>query len=122
MIDAKNYRGRLEVSLRGSFFHPDDRLFVGRRDRSRDADGVLDQVDLIRSAIRDVDLDPPIPVTGVLCFLNVEWPLLFKPASFRGVRLESSRSVKTMIGAAGGLDLPWIEHLRQVLGTTFRSR
>ena len=37
------------------------------------------------------------PITPVLCFLNVEWPLLGALESFRSARLESHRSIKRLM-------------------------
>ena len=34
VIDAKQWRGRVEERDQGTFFHPDLRLFVGGQDRS----------------------------------------------------------------------------------------
>src|SRR4051794_39616386 len=42
VVDAKNYRGRIDIRDRGWFLRPDHRLYVGRRDcsnRSRGATG-----------------------------------------------------------------------------------
>lgn len=53
------------------------------------------QVDAVRTALTAAGLEPPI--TPVLCFLRAEWPLLRPPDSFRGVRLESYRSIKRLV-------------------------
>ena len=64
---------------------------------SNAVDGVLRQVDVVVSALDDADIAQSISVTPVLCFLRVEWPLLRPPKEFRGVRLESHRSIKRLV-------------------------
>ena len=97
VVDAKNNQGRIEIRDRGSFFRTDFRLTVAGRDCSAMADKMGWQVDAVRSAFEAQGLDPMPPITPVLCFLNVEWPLLGAPESFRGVRSESRRSIKRLM-------------------------
>ena len=66
---------------------------------------------LLASAVR------PPTVTPVLCFLGVEWPLLFRPDSFRGVRLTSPKSVRKLITAQQLLDPAAIDELARILAT-----
>src|SRR3954451_7201780 len=94
VVDAKNYRGRIEIRDRGGFLTTDERLYVGRRDCSRLVDGLLRQLDPVRAALRDT---VGVPVTPVLCFVDGEWPLFGSSGEYRGVRLESERSLKTLV-------------------------
>jgi len=73
------------------------------------------QVDAVRSAVEANGIDPMPPITPVLCFLNVEWPLLGAPDSFRGVRLESCRSIKRPMTTSVLLTEPQSDHLLAVL-------
>lgn len=88
VIDAKHYQGRLVV--RGG------RLLVAGRDQSR----LLEQMDRQERAIvgelSDAGLGP-VPVTRVLCFVGVEWPLLFRPRQVGGVRLCGPRGLAALI-------------------------
>jgi hypothetical protein len=47
-------------------------LRVGGRDGTKLVDGVKSQVERVREALAD----DTIPITGVLCFLEADWPLL----------------------------------------------
>ena len=47
-------------------------LRVGGRDGTKLVDGVKSQADRVREALAD----DTIPITGVLCFLEADWPLL----------------------------------------------
>lgn len=47
-----------------------ERLIVGRRDCTNLVDGVLKQVQIVRAVVGD-----QIPVHGVLCFVDADWPV-----------------------------------------------
>ncbi len=47
-------------------------LRVGGRDGTKLVDGVKSQVDRVREALAH----DTIPITGVLCFLKADWPLI----------------------------------------------
>jgi nuclease-like protein len=92
VIDAKRYEGQVRIRDRGSLLRRDDRLFVGRHDCSKLADGLTWQMEAVDRALR-ASFGDEIPVTAVLCFVGAEWPLLFPPKEFRGVRLDSPRTL-----------------------------
>lgn len=81
MIDAKRYRGRPHLKVEGGLLRPRiERLLVGTRDRTTLVDGVLKQADLVRRIVGD-----EVPVTGVLCFIEADWPLFGGAFTTRGV-------------------------------------
>jgi hypothetical protein len=99
VIDAKFYEDRMvRVVDRGSFFRSDLRLTVGGRDKSNLSDGMEWQVQAVTSALIAGGIDPVPPVTAVLCFVGATWPILTRPRSFSGVRLESERSIVKLLG------------------------
>ncbi len=72
VIDAKKYRGRPHLKIDGGLFQPRvERLLVGSRDCSKLVQGVLKQVEVVRDILTD-----GVPVHGVLCFVEADWPLL----------------------------------------------
>lgn len=74
VIDAKRYKGRPELKVEGGLLRPRvEKVLVGRRDCTKLVDGVLKQVDLVRDIVGDV------PVTGALCFVEADWPLVGGP-------------------------------------------
>jgi nuclease-like protein len=115
VVDAKNYRGRIELRDRGSFLHPDHRLYVGRRDCSSLATGLGWQVAAVAAALAAAGVDPLPPVTPVLCFVDGEWPLLSPPESYAGVRLESTKSLHKLLAGPQSLEAPSIELLSRLL-------
>ena len=117
VVDAKNYRGRIEVRNLG-FFKADKHLFVGRRDCSHLAENMRWQMDAVLGALSAQPGTPP-PVTPVLCFVDGDWPLLWPPSEFKGVRLEGIRSIKKLLGSAPTLDAGAIDRIHRVLATAF---
>lgn len=82
VIDAKRYKGRPALRVEGGILRPRvETLVVGRRDCTKLVDGVLKQVGLVSEVLRD------LPVFGVLCFVEADWPLVGGSFSTRGVRV-----------------------------------
>ncbi|WP_028636915.1 nuclease-related domain-containing protein [Nocardioides sp. URHA0032] len=83
VIDAKKYKGRPSLKVEGGILRPRvEKLLVGTRDQTKLVDGVLKQVDVVRAIIGN-----DIPVTGVLCFIEADWPLVGGAFSTRGVEV-----------------------------------
>lgn len=84
VIDAKKYKGQPTLRVEGGLFRPrTETLVVGRRNCTRLVDSMLGQVDLVRDALGD----PTVPVAGVLCFVEAEWPLIGGAFRTRGVHV-----------------------------------
>jgi hypothetical protein len=122
VIDAKNYRGRIEIRNRGWFLRPDLRLYVGRRDCSDLATGLGWQVEAVTAALTAAGVDPLPPVTPVLCFVDGDWPLISPPSAFAGVRLEGTKSIRKTLVASRVLDSAAVEHLGRLLAEKAPAR
>jgi hypothetical protein len=121
VVDAKRYEGRIEIRNRGWFLRPDERLHVGRRDCSALADNMGWQVAAVEKALLAAGVEPLPPITPVLCFIDGDWPLVARPDVFRGVRLESTRSLrKGLVGEV--LDKGAIAQLARVLAAALPPR
>lgn len=117
VVDAKRHEGTIRIRDVGGFFRRDERLYVGRRDCSRLADNMAWQLVAVDRVLRPVDAERMPPITAVLCFVRGEWPLLSAPDSFRGVRLEGTRSIKKLVASAQILDGAAIDRLTRVLAS-----
>jgi len=96
VVDAKKYKGRPALRVEGGLFRPrTETLVVGGRDCSKLVDGVLKQVDLVRTALDD----PAVPVTGVLCFVAADWPLIGGAFVTRGVHVLWSKRLVQLVTA-----------------------
>jgi hypothetical protein len=73
----------------------------------------------VEHALGSAALDPMPPTTPVLCFIDGEWPLFRPPDTFRGVRLESERSIRPLVTSRKVLDGTAIERLTGLLATAF---
>lgn len=81
VIDAKHYRGPLEIRRTGSLFRPGPhRVFVNGRPQDKRVAAMDWQVDAVRDAVDDLLEGTGASVRPFLCFLGVEVGLLQKPA------------------------------------------
>ena len=81
------------------------------------ADGLGWQVDAVTAAVRSTD-DYQAPwIEPVLCFVDGEWLILSAPSEFRGVRLESPRSLARRVGRPRGWNPIDVERVTRVLAT-----
>jgi hypothetical protein len=120
VVDAKHYDGRLRIRDKGGLFHTDNRLYIGRRDCSHLADNMAWQVKAVETLLASVKVQ--MPVAPVLCFIDVDWPLLFAPDSFRGVRLEDPKSLRKLITVTPALDAAAIDKLARILAAGFPAK
>ncbi len=100
VIDAKRYKDkRPELRVDGGIIRPRvESLRVGGRDGTKLVDGVRSQVQRVREALAD----DTIPISGVLCFLEADWPLLGGPFTVDDVHVLWPRLlVKRMTEAPG---------------------
>jgi hypothetical protein len=83
VIDAKKYKGRPQLKIEGGILRPRvEKLLVGTRDCTKLVDGALKQVDIVRGIVGD-----DLPIHGVLCFIEADWPLIGGSFTTRGVEV-----------------------------------
>lgn len=100
VIDAKQYKGRPSLRVEGGVLRPRiERLVVAGRDRTKVVDGVLNQVEVVRAVVGE-----ELPVTGVLCFIEADWPLVGGAFVTRGVHVLWPKRLYTRIAVDGPLD------------------
>jgi hypothetical protein len=98
VIDAKRYKGRPQLKIEGGIFRPRvEKLLVGHRDCTSLVDGVIRQTKTVQGVVGE------IPVTGALCFVEADWPLVGGSFTTRNVRvLWPKRLAKALTGASDG--------------------
>lgn len=115
VIDAKRYKGRPELKIEGGILRPRvEKLLVGRRDCTKLLDGVLKQVGVVRDLVGDV------PVTGALCFVEADWPLIGGAFAAGGIHVLWPKRLAKVIAeqTAGDVD---VAATRESLASRFKS-
>jgi len=116
VIDAKKYQGRPHLKVEGGLLRPRvEKLFVGTRDCARVVDGVLKQVDIVRGITADV------PVHGVLCFVEADWPLVGGSFTTRGVQALWPRKLYPKLIAEASLEIESIAEIHRQLASALPS-
>ena len=115
VIDAKRYKGRPELRAEGGILRPRiEKLLVGRRDCTELVDGVLKQVEHVRDLVGDV------PITGALCFVEADWPLIGGAFTTRGVHVLWPKRLASLLTDTepGAVD---VAAVRESVATRFKS-
>lgn len=99
VVDAKNYRGRVQRRQRSSWFSADVRLVVAGHDRTAALDAVARQV----AAVASVLDDPEVPLHAALCIVGAEWPWFARRFELREVLVTGPRQLARAVTATGPL-------------------
>ena len=117
VIDAKRYQGRPRLRVEGGLVRPRaERLIVGRRDCTKLVDGVLKQVETVRTIVGD-----QIPVRGVLCFVDADWPLIGGAFTTRDVQVLWPRRLLSNLAQPGALDADAVQRVHRDLAEALRA-
>jgi hypothetical protein len=97
VVDAKKYTGRPHLKVEGGLLRPRvERLLVGGRDCTKLVDGVINQVEVVRGVVGD-----GVPVHGILCFVEADWPLIGGAFATRGVEILWPRRLYSRLKSDG---------------------
>lgn len=114
VIDPKRYAGRPMLKVEGGVIRPrTEKLLVGGRDRTKLVDGVLKQVDVVRSIVGD-----EVPVTGVLCFVDADWPLIGGAFTTQGIDVLWPKKLYPRLAATGPFG-PGVPEIHRLLAAAF---
>lgn len=114
VIDAKKYQGRPHLKIEGGLLRPRvEKLLVGTRDCTKVVDGVLKQVDVVSRVIGD-----DLTVTGVLCFVEADWPLFGGSFITRGVETLWPKKLFAKLNADGPYEPETIAKTHRALATS----
>lgn len=118
VVDAKRYRGsRPELKVDGGLLRPRvERLTVAGRDRTSLVEGVRRQVALVREALVD---RPEVPVRGVLCFVDADWPLIGGSFTVDHVAVLWPKKLKALLVEPGSLGEGQIAQVQWLLHEAF---
>jgi hypothetical protein len=98
VLDAKRYKGRVETRGHGVFSKRPPDLYVGGRNQTKLVEGVLRQVETVRSVLAplaaELDRGEPFDVRGGLVFVNAEFGLFSSPFSVDGVWVGWGKAIR----------------------------
>ena len=118
VIDAKKYSGRPTKKVEGGFFRPTvTRLMVGSRDRTSLVAGMHGQVSRVETAVAAGGFR--VAISGILCFVDAEWPIIGGAFSVDGVDIVWPGRAIELVTKPGPLDSPVMDGLREVLAQAF---
>jgi len=122
VIDAKRYKGKVEIRGSGSILRPGPNLlFVGGRNQTELVEAMASQVEVVGAAIADIAWTAEAEglIRPRLCFVDAEWGWFAKPETLHGVRIGSPKSLLREIREPGPMTPDHIHliatHLRAVL-------
>jgi hypothetical protein len=118
VIDAKHYKGRPQLRVRGGLFRPRvESLMIGTHDQTRLVDGALAQVALVQAAVNATNTH--VPVRGMLCFVDADWPLIGGSFTIRGVDILSPNKTSEQLTASGPLGVATALAIHRTLAQHF---
>lgn len=121
VIDAKKYTGRPSRRVEGGLFGPRrETLIVGSRNCTKLVDGVHKQVGLVATALFDAGLGQ-VPVSGMLCFVEADWPMLGGDFTIDGVRVLWPKKAAGLVARPGEVDAQTAALIHQTLALSFPS-
>lgn len=121
VIDAKRYRNkRPHLRVEGGLFRPrTEKLIVGTRDCTKLAAGVHWQMEKVRGVLAGRSGGHDVPVAGVLCFLDADWPLIGGSFSIQGVDVVWPRKARELLTRPGPVPADVLPGLHQYLAESF---
>jgi hypothetical protein len=119
VVDAKKYKGRPRLRVEGGIIRPRvESLMVGSRDCTKLVVGVHKQIEHVQSALDKAGVGG-VPVTGMLCFVEGDWPLVGGDFSIDGLHVLWPKKAVERIKRVGPLDLSTIQSVHRILASTF---
>lgn len=119
VIDAKKYKGRPNLRVEGGFLSARTETFmVGSRNCTKLVTGAQKQANLVLAALAKSELQN-IPVIGMLCFVEAEWPLFGGDFTTSGIRVLWPKKAVELIRKEGPIDAADTQHVFRTLATVF---
>lgn len=116
VIDAKRYSGRPQRRVEGGLVRPrSETLLVGRRDCTKLLTGMHKQLELVRAALQLNDL----PVQGMLCFVDADWPAFGGSFTIGGVEVLRPNKIAERVAATSMLSGARIAAIHAQLAAAF---
>jgi hypothetical protein len=119
VIDAKKWKGRPSLRVEGGIFSARrEKLVVGSRNATDAVTGAIGQVAKVRAALKSAGLGS-VPVSGMLCFVDADWPLIGGDFAIQEIRVLWPRKASVLIQKPGLLDAELIDMTYRALAEAF---
>lgn len=119
VIDAKRYKGRPSLRVEGGLLRPRvEKLLVGSRDCTKLVGGVHKQAGLVLAAL-DANGHGTVPVHGVLCFVEADWPLVGGSFTIADVAVLWPRKLGERLVAPGPMTADDVDSAYRALAAAF---
>jgi Nuclease-related domain len=103
VVDAKAYNGKIERREHGPIWRRENEVFIGGRNRTKLAQGVVKQVQAINAALAPDPELKGVSVYAALCFLDVDWGLFDSSFSIGSVWVAHPKALKKALKKNGPL-------------------
>jgi hypothetical protein len=103
VIDAKNYKGRIDRRYTGDWGHEDVRVYVGGHDRTKLVSGLSWQKETVQPVLESIGFGD-VPIHQVLCFTDSEWSLFTRPFQIDDVWIIWAKRLVKLAREPGPLD------------------
>jgi hypothetical protein len=122
VIDAKNYKGLIQIRDKSSFFEKSAaELWVGNRNRMNLVAGMNKQISIVQEILMSNSID--LPVIGILTFYAAEWETfsnLKKQLDVEGV-LINNKGIEAILSREGPLTSVEIQATAKLLAAALLS-
>ena len=117
VIDAKRYKDqRPDLHVEGGILRPRvESLRVGGRDRTKLVRGMQTQVERVTRALEDI----VVPVTGALCFIEADWPIIGGAFAVDGIHVVWPRLLVKRMAEASTAQQVDVDGIHSRLSTAF---
>jgi hypothetical protein len=119
VIDAKKHKGGPALRVEGGFFRPrTEKLIVGTRDGTKLVAGVQNQVTQVEDALDSAGFGD-VPVRGMLCFVEADWPLFGGDFVVKGVYVLWPAKATSHVSRPGNLTPDGVGRIYRALAHAF---
>lgn len=119
VVDAKKYKGRPRLHVEGGLIRARvEKLMVGSRDCTKLVAGVHKQIEHVQSALESAGFGD-IPVAGMLCFVEGDWPLIGGDFSIAGLHVLWPKKAAERLTRPGHIDPSTTQSVHRILASAF---
>src|SRR5262249_32898974 len=115
VVDAKTYKGKLEMRERGPIWRREREVWVGNRNRSKLREGVERQRTAVKAAVHSDPACRDVSVYAALCFLDSDWGLFASAFSVGTVWVCYPGALRKELRKDGELSRETMEHIARRL-------